>query len=120
MPNCSKIIIKGKNKGKECGEYTTKKLDNKYYCAGHYKCEISKKDENKFKINFDVDYNDEDEMIEIATRKIVNGDNAPRDLTTAKFNHVNDKINNISKKLDDIYNFIYDKHNNDNDFEEFR
>lgn len=47
MPRCQWIIEKGSRKNEECGIYTKKENDGKYYCSSHLK--MAEKTENEDK-----------------------------------------------------------------------
>ena len=45
MGRCSWMITKGSKKNKMCNIYSTKKIDDKYYCSSHYKMKKTLDDE---------------------------------------------------------------------------
>jgi len=44
MPKCQKLLEKAKRKGQECGIYTNKEFNGKFYCSSHIKSFISPSD----------------------------------------------------------------------------
>lgn len=78
MGKCTWLIEKGKKKGQECGIYTNKKIDDKFYCNSHYNMKNSKNDEIKdenSKINEKVEIDNIVKPEEVLIEKSIdNGD----------------------------------------------
>lgn len=133
MGKCQVKLIKGKNAGQICCDYTNKTINGVFYCAGHYNAEIQKqkriskpKPKPSIQPELTMDLSSGysvDEIIEYEYKKMKDNYQDNNDLTSARLNHLFDKFNELSKKIEefetkkDMPRLHFD--HDDNDFEVF-